>query len=208
MVDEIHQLRARYQRIAPFYDSLDLAFEYGRYRCIRSLLCTGLSGRILDAGVGTGRNIPFYPTSASVVGADLSGAMLKRAQRRRARAAATVEFVMMDLTHASFANDAFDAAIESFLFCTLPENLQVAALRELARVVKRGGRIRLLEYAQPNRQLHRVVARLWAPWVRWAYGASLDQHIESRFPAAGMSLVTARWVVNDRIRLIEAAVKA
>jgi hypothetical protein len=60
----------RYERIAPLYDVLDLPFEYSRYRKIRPLLFHGLSGRILDAGVGTGRNIPFYPPEAEVVGVD------------------------------------------------------------------------------------------------------------------------------------------
>jgi len=58
----------RYQRIAAFYDLLDLPFEHGRYREIRPLLFEGLSGRILDAGAGTGRNIPFYPSGAAVIG--------------------------------------------------------------------------------------------------------------------------------------------
>ena len=49
----------RYQRIAWAYDLLDLPFEYGRYRTIRPQMFAGLSGRILDAGVGTGRNFPF-----------------------------------------------------------------------------------------------------------------------------------------------------
>ena len=44
----------RYQRIAWAYDLLDLPFEYGRYRKIRPQIFRGLSGRILDAGVGTG----------------------------------------------------------------------------------------------------------------------------------------------------------
>ena len=73
----------RYQRIAPFYDLLDLAFEYRRYRKIRPLLFAGLSGSILDAGVGTGRNFPFYPRDAKIVGIDLSPAMLARAARGR-----------------------------------------------------------------------------------------------------------------------------
>ncbi|MBV8705040.1 MAG: hypothetical protein JO118_15185 [Acetobacteraceae bacterium] len=47
----------RYQRIAPLYDALDLAFETRRYRRLRPLLFERLSGRVLDAGVGTGRNI-------------------------------------------------------------------------------------------------------------------------------------------------------
>jgi hypothetical protein len=60
----------RYQRIAPFYDLLDPPFEYRRYRRIRPLLFDGLSGRILDAGIGTGRNAPFYPRGANIVGID------------------------------------------------------------------------------------------------------------------------------------------
>ena len=51
----------RYQRIAWVYDLLDLPFEHTRYRKIRPMIFAGLSGRILDAGVGTGRNFPFYP---------------------------------------------------------------------------------------------------------------------------------------------------
>src|SRR5690242_13926251 len=73
---------ARYQRIAPIYDLLDLPFEHCRYRRIRPLLFAGLSGRILDAGVGTGRNFPFYPADADVLGIDISPAMLERAEAR------------------------------------------------------------------------------------------------------------------------------
>ena len=67
----------RYQRIAWAYDLLDFPFEYGRYRKIRPKMFCGLSGRILDAGVGTGRNFPFYPPGSEVVGIDLSPAMLR-----------------------------------------------------------------------------------------------------------------------------------
>src|SRR5215203_4836790 len=88
----------RYQRIAPFYDLLDLPFEYARYRHIRPLLFAGLRGRILDAGVGTGRNIPFYPEGAEVVGVDQSPAMLARAERRRAALGGKVELRRMDVT--------------------------------------------------------------------------------------------------------------
>jgi SAM-dependent methyltransferase len=71
----IRDTRRIYERIAPFYDLLELPFEYGVYRSIRPLLFQGLSGRILDAGVGTGRNTPFYPAGSEVVGVDSSSAM-------------------------------------------------------------------------------------------------------------------------------------
>src|SRR5438128_1249443 len=75
-------LRDRYERIAPFYDLLDGPFERVRYRRLRPLLFAGLCGRILDAGVGTGRNIPYYPPGAEVMGVDISPSMLARARRR------------------------------------------------------------------------------------------------------------------------------
>ncbi len=65
---------ARYQRVAPLYDLLDLPFEYGRYRALRRRVFEGLSGAILNAGIGTGRNLPFNPAGATVVGIDLSPA--------------------------------------------------------------------------------------------------------------------------------------
>src|SRR5215208_3971527 len=74
----------KYQRIAGFYDLLDWPFERRRYRKIRPILFEGLSGRVLDVGVGTGRNMPFYPLRADVVGIDLSPRMLALAERRRA----------------------------------------------------------------------------------------------------------------------------
>ena len=104
----------RYQRIAPVYDVLDLPFEYGRYRQIRRLLFQGLAGRLLDAGVGTGRNFPFYPPGSTVVGIDISPAMLARAERRRKSATAEVELRQMDVTRLDFADRTFDGAVATF----------------------------------------------------------------------------------------------
>ena len=196
----------RYQRIAPVYDLLDLPFEYGRYRRIRRLLFQGLSGRLLDAGVGTGRNFPFYPPGSQVVGIDISAAMLARAEPRRKSAAAEVELRQMDVTRLDIPDRTFDAAVATFLFCVLPEELQVPALKELGRVVKPGGSVRLLEYVRPQRTVRRVLARLWEPWIAWAYGASFDRRTEEHIPEAGLELTEARFVVDDLVRLIAARV--
>jgi ubiquinone/menaquinone biosynthesis C-methylase UbiE len=193
----------RYQRIAPFYDLLDLPFEARRYSALRPLLFEGLGGRILDAGVGTGRNIPFYPRDARVVGIDTSPAMLARAERRRTQSPArVVELKQMDVTALAFATDTFDAAVSTFLFCVLSDELQVLALRELSRVVKQGGAIRLLEYVRPQGTLRRAVARIWEPWMGWAYGASFDRHTEQHVPEAGLEVVSSRFVIPDLIKLI------
>lgn len=196
----------RYQRIAPFYDLLDLPFEHGRYGRIRPLLFAGLSGGILDAGVGTGRNMAFYPDGFSVVGIDFSPAMLAQAERRRHLSPVSVELRQMDVTQLDFPAGAFDAAVATFLFCVLPDELQVAALRELGRVVRPGGVIRMLEYVRPRGSIRRVIAKLWEPWMAWAYGASFDRQTEMHITAAGLDLVEARYVVDDLMKLLTARV--
>ena len=193
----------RYQRIAPFYDLLDLPFERGRYHALRPLVFRGLSGRLLEAGVGTGRNFPFYPMGVSaVVGIDLSPRMLARAERRRDVSPVPIELRHMDVTKLDFANNTFDAAVSTFLFCVLPDQLQVPALQELGRVVKPDGPIRLLEYVRPPGTLRRIVSRIWDPWIAVAYGASFDRQTEAHIPAAGLEVDESRYVVDDLVKLI------
>ena len=198
----------RYERIARFYDLLDLPFERTRYRALRPLLFRDLSGRLLDAGIGTGRNCEFYPASATVFGIDTSPAMLARAHERCPTLAASGRLYQLDVTALGFPAASFDAAIATFLFCVLPDELQLVGLRELARVVKPGGLIRLLEYVRPKRRIRRVLSRIWQPWVAWAYGANFDRRTENHIPAAGLELVESRYVVDDLLKLLTARVVA
>src|SRR6516164_1605083 len=156
---------ARYERIAPVYDLLDLPFERRRYSALRPLLFQNLGGRLLDAGIGTGRNCAYYPAGAEVSGIDSSPAMLARARRRCPTVAEAGHLFQMDVTALQFPCGSFDAAVASFLFCVLPDNQQEPALRELDRVVKPGGLIRPLEYVRPKGKLRRAVTRLWQPWI-------------------------------------------
>jgi ubiquinone/menaquinone biosynthesis C-methylase UbiE len=192
----------RYQRIAPLYDLLDLPFERRRYQALRPLLFRDLSGRLLDVGIGTGRNCAFYPPDAIVSGIDASPAMLARARRRCPTVAAGGRLYEMDVTELEFPTGSFDAAVATFLFCVLPNDLQVPALRELGRVVKPGGLIRLLEYVRPSGTLRRLMARIWQPWIAWAYGASFDRETERHVPEAGLDLVESWYVVDDLVKLI------
>lgn len=194
----------RYERFAALYDLFDLPFERGRYRPLRRLLFDGLGGRILDAGIGTGRNIPFYPGQAEVVGIDQSQAMLARARRRSSALGRSVELHEADVRQTGFPDRHFDAVVASFLFCVLDPDDQLPALRELGRVCRPGGEIRMLEYVYSEDPVRRLIMRLWAPWVRFAYGAAFDRHTESYVSDAGLEVSEARFVYRDMIRLIVA----
>jgi ubiquinone/menaquinone biosynthesis C-methylase UbiE len=200
--------RTRYRRIAPVYDLLELPFEYARYRPLRRILFAGLSGRILDAGVGTGRNIPFYPPGSAVTGIDTSPEMLARAECRRARFGARVELLERDVRATGFPEGSSDAVVATFLLCVLSERDQVPALRELARACKPSGEIRLLEYTRPQAPFRRLLARAWEPWVRWAYGASFDRDGARNVPAAGLELENTRFVVDELVQYVVARRRA
>ncbi len=196
--------RATYRRIAPFYDFLDGPFERGRYAQLRGGLFAGLEGRVLDAGVGTGRNIPHYPAHADVIGIDLSAAMLVRARRRRDACARDVPLAAMDVLGTGFADASFDAVVASFLFCVIGAGQQQAALVELGRIVRPGGEIRLLDYSLSKRPVRRFVMGLWAPWVRWAYGAGFDRETHRHVEPAGLVLAENRFLIDDILRYVVA----
>lgn len=128
--------------------------------------------------------------------------MLARAHDRCPTLAAGGRLYQMDVTDLEFATGSFDAAVATFLFCVLPNDLQVPALRELGRVVKPGGLIRLLEYVRPQGAFRRFMSRIWQPWIAWAYGASFDRHTEKHVSEAGLELVESRYVVDDLLKLI------
>ena len=206
--ESIGRLGAIYDRIAPLYDLLDLPFEWGRYRAIRSEVFKEVTGasRLLDCGIGTGRNLPYYPGGSEVTGIDLSTGMLARARRRARKLGRDIELAHANVLDLPFADDTYCAATATFLFCVLPDELQPDALREIARVVKPGGRIVLLEYAFSENPLRRLVMRLWAPWIRFAYGAGFDRRTREHIAAAGLTIEQRRFVHSDIIVLLVAKV--
>ncbi len=191
-----------YRRVARFYDILDYPFEFGRYQVLRPQLFAGLSGRILDAGVGTGRNMTFYPPGADMVGIDLSPHMLARARVRRKTAGVDVELIEADVMHTPFPDNHFDSVVATFLFCVLDDEHQQPGLAELGRICKPDGEIRLLEYVYPSDPWRRFIMRLWAPWVRFAYGATFDRNTASYIPAAGLELIERRVLFRDAIEML------
>ena len=194
--------RARYRAIAHFYDLLELPFEHLRYRDLRRRLFEGVSGEVLDAGAGTGRNMPFYPREARVVALDRSPEMLARARARAERLGLRVGIREADVRATGLADGRFDFVVASFLFCVLREEAQLPALAELRRITRPGGEIRLLGYTWSRRPVRRVVMRLWSPVVRWLYGASFDRDPARHAAAAGLRVAEARHLYADMIRMV------
>jgi len=124
-----------YDRMAPLYDVLNSFYEYSWKRRLRAVMFREARGRLLDVGVGTGCNMPFYPKGQPAVGIDLSPGMLAQARERARALGIDVELRPMDLLRLDFPDDSFDTVAVTFVLLCLPDELQLPALRELARVV-------------------------------------------------------------------------
>ncbi len=144
--------RARYNRLAKVYDLVDGLSELFFTRFKRQRLWSLVpAGRVLEIGVGTGKNMPYYPTHAEVTAIDLSDKMLAQARRRAAQRGVDVALHEMDVQDLSFEENSFDAAVATWVFCSVPD--PVRGLRELGRVVRPEGRIVLLDHVRVDRPI-------------------------------------------------------
>ncbi len=197
-------LQAKYDIVAAFYDVLDYPWERV-YRRWRPTLVGDLRGRVLEAGVGTGRNLKYYHESVEVVGMDLSDAMLKKAGKRARKAACRVSLIHEDATTMkSVESNQFDWVLSTFMCCVMPDALQVLAIEQFARVLKPGGRFRLLEMVYSKDERIRRKQAFFAPFVEKVYGARFDrQTLRYLKESPGLKVTKTTFLKDDVYLLIE-----
>jgi len=191
------EVGAHYNVLSLFYDFLDWPFETFRYPRIRRLMCGGLTGKVLDAGCGTGKNFRYFPAGVEVTAVDLSPGMLARAEQKVAGAACQVTLLNGDATKLPFPDGHFDACVSTYMFCVLPDELQLPALKELLRVTKKGGVVRILEHRYSKRWWRLAVMKLYA-WYTWYFFHSrYDHDVEAAVRASGAKVLSEEYVTSD-----------
>jgi len=112
-----------------------------------NLLCHRLPCRVLEIGVGTGLNLPYYPSDIDVTGIDFTPEMLAVARMKLSSMEGThLHLIEMDAAQMGFPDDSFDAALESFALCVVPDIYSV--LSEVSRVTKRGAAFAIFDYCK------------------------------------------------------------
>lgn len=196
------QIRGRYDRVAPWYDRLERRLEREHYRHWRARLWALARGpRVLEVGVGTGKNVFYHPLEARVVALDFSPGMVAQARQRLARAAGPVALCRMDVQCLGFPAATFDTVAATFVFGSVPD--PVAGLREVGRVTRPGGRILLLEYVRPAGWLG-LAADALNPLARRVYGANVNRPTVANVRRAGLVLERVEPLWGDAVLLIVA----
>lgn len=195
--------KARYNRIAPVYDLMEWFTERSAFQEWRRDLWSRLpAGRILEVGVGTGKNMSHYPKGAQVTAIDLSEGMLARAQRRAEELGVDVDLRLMDVQRLAFPRDTFEAAVATFVFCSVP--IPVKGLRELGRAVRPGGDIWLLEHVRINKPVVGALMDLANPLVVRMMGANINRQTVENVKRAGLHIVNVEDLKGDLVKLIHA----
>lgn len=138
-------MRKAYARWAPVYDVVyDKLTEPAARAAVQAAVAHG--PRILEAGVGTGLSLGYYPKGSFVCGVDLSQDMLRRARNkvRRRNLSHVKGLQVMDVCRLGYADESFDAVVAQFLITLVPD--PEAALSEFLRVVRPGGGIVLANH--------------------------------------------------------------
>ena len=135
-----------YDRIAPRYDRcMELLERLGLARWREEAISLlPKNAAVLELGAGTGRNFSLYPGSQLAVASEISFEMLRVAKGR----AESIALIQADAQRLPFADNCFDAAFATLVFCSVPE--PGLAFEELIRVVRSGGRVVLLEHVRPH----------------------------------------------------------
>jgi len=112
---------------------------------LRAETAAGLSGRVLEIGFGSGFNVPHYPDGVErVLAVEPSATAFRMAGKRIAASAVPVEQVGLDGQSLPLDDASCDSALCTFALCTIPD--AGAALAEVRRVLRPGGRFHFLEH--------------------------------------------------------------
>ena len=153
---ELDRTRRLWDRYSAVYDRRMERTERMLFPGGREWACAHAAGDVLEVAVGTGRNLPYYSGSAmrSLTGVDLSPGMLAIARDRARALSLDADLRVGNAEALEFGDAAFDTVVCTISLCNIPD--YHAAIREMYRVLKPGGRLVLLDHVASDRAWLRV----------------------------------------------------
>lgn len=203
LTDKNEKIKKRYNRVSKIYDSMEKPLEYLVMDKWRKKLMHKIEGeKILEVGVGTGKNLAYYPKNLTITGIDFSDKMLSRA-KNRVDTKQRIELIEMDAQRMTFEEGSFDTVLTSFVFCSVPD--PVKGLKEIRRVCKHKGKIVMLEHVRSEQK---ILGKLM-DWLNFIplniWGANINRRTVDNLIKAGFNEkdMKVQKLLGDVVKLIE-----
>jgi ubiquinone/menaquinone biosynthesis C-methylase UbiE len=164
---------------------IDLSMRNKRLRPYRERVAGAAEGRILDVGIGSGMNLPFYaPQAREIFGLEPSPWLLARARRKAQRTQVPVHLLEGSAERIPLAAHSMDTVVLTWTGCSIPDI--ATALGEMRRVLKPGGRLLFVEHGRaPEPGVARWQDRINPFWQRISGGCRLNRKIDDLLVDAG-----------------------
>ena len=168
---------------------IDFACGMGAVMKTRAQVVPLATGRVLEIGIGTGLNLSFYDATkvSEIIGVDPAVDMSKLARERAAKISIPVKTIALELGQIQAEDHSFDSIVCTFTLCTIPD--AVAALKDMRRVLKPGGKLLFSEHGlAPDAPVVRWQNRITPIWKPLAGGCHLNRDIPALINAGGFTI--------------------
>lgn len=163
---------------------LNLAMKAPALTALRERLVPLAEGKVLEVGIGSGLNLPYYAPSVRVTGLDPSLELQAYAREVAGSVGLDVEFLSVSGEEIPVADNTFDSVVMTWTLCTIPD--PDIALGEIRRVLKPGGKVIFAEHGEaPDAHIRRWQRRLNPMWRVIGAGCNLNRRIEPLYLGSG-----------------------
>ena len=193
--------QAKWDKIAPSFDIMAGGGAEVRWQPYKQELFSHMDGNILFLALGTGLDIPTFPTGKTITAIDISPKMIEQAQERLAAYNGTITAEVMDVHEMPFAPGSFDQVFTSCTFCSVPD--PVKGLQALHRVLKPGGQLFMFEHTGSRFYPFKPMMNLMTLFTE-KFGPAMNRKTTDNVRAAGFTITEVNNVFLDVVKTIKA----
>lgn len=195
------ETQRKWDKVAPKFDVMAGGGAEKRWEPAKRELFRHMDGNILFLALGTGLDIPVFPTGHHITAIDISPKMIEMAQPRIAAYDGTIEAHVMDVHDLQFDDNSFDQIYTSCTFCSVPN--PIAGLTSLKRVLKPSGNLYMFEHTGSAYYPFKIMMDVMTLLTR-KLGPDMNRTTVANVQAAGFTVTEVNNIYMDVVKTIKA----